>query len=187
MCRKHDIQLLYHNHFAEFSKFGNETVYEILMNNVDPEFLKIQLDTYWVMRAGENPVEVMEKYGNRVRIIHQKDFPASEIGKVNILSSYEKNLKEARGLPENTEAGRKSLSARELDEKVLKVLMADLRPSEFTEIGTGIMDIQKIIDAANTGCNPEYIVLEQDCTQMDELESIKLSMENFKKYSGIEW
>jgi sugar phosphate isomerase/epimerase len=187
MCAKHDIQLLYHNHFAEFRKFGNETVYEILMNNVDPVLLKIQLDTYWVMRSGVDPVEVMKKYGERVRMIHQKDFPAFAVEQMNMLASYERNIQAAKGLPEDTVSGRKNLSARELDESVLKVLLAELDPATFVEIGAGIMNIQKLIDVANEFCRPEYIILEQDFTKFDELESIRISMDNLKKYRGIDW
>ena len=33
----------------------------------------------------------------------------------------------------------------------------------------------------------EYIVLEQDATKLDELESIRRSMEGFRRFQGIEW
>lgn len=49
------------------------------------------------------------------------------------------------------------------------------------------MDIQSIIDAANTYCGAEYIVLEQDYSQHDEIESIHISMDSFKKFNGVEW
>ena len=52
--------------------------------------------------------------------------------------------------------------------------------SAFTEIGTGIMPIQEIIDAANNYTDSKYIILEQDFTQMSsEIESIR------KKHGGI--
>jgi sugar phosphate isomerase/epimerase len=187
ICAGYGIQLLYHNHFAEFRKFEGETVYDILMSHVDPALLKIQLDTYWAMRGGADPAELMKKYGDRVRILHQKDFPGWAADQMNMLAAYERNLQAARDLPADTEEGRKSLSARELDERVLKVLLAELDPATFVEIGTGIMDIQKLIDTANNYCQTEYIILEQDHTQLDEMDSIQLSMDNFKKFGGIQW
>ena len=63
----------------------------------------------------------------------------------------------------------------------------DVRPETFTEIGTGVMDIQAIIDTANEYCGSEYIVLEQDYSQHDELESIAISMDSFRKFKGVEW
>ncbi|MDR1206238.1 MAG: sugar phosphate isomerase/epimerase [Peptococcaceae bacterium] len=186
MCAQYGIQLLYHNHFAEFRKFDGETVYDILMNHVDPALLKIQLDTYWAMRGGADPADLMKKYGGRVRVLHQKDYPEWAMDRMNMLTAYERNLQEAaKDLPADTEEGRKSLSARELDERVLKVLLAELDPATFVEIGTGIMDIQKLIDTANNYCQTEYIILEQDHTQLDEMDSIRVSMDNFKKFSGI--
>lgn len=49
------------------------------------------------------------------------------------------------------------------------------------------MDIQKIIETALEIGSIEYIVLEQDETKLDQLESIRLSMEGFRKFEGIVW
>ena len=48
------------------------------------------------------------------------------------------------------------------------------------------MDIQSIIDAANE-LGAEYIVLEQDATQLTQLESVEISMNAFKKFEGLDW
>ena len=47
-------------------------------------------------------------------------------------------------------------------------------------------DIQSIINAANE-IGAEYIVLEQDQTQLTQMESIKISMESFHKFEGLDW
>ena len=58
----------------------------------------------------------------------------------------------------------------------------------FTEIGTGIMPIQDIINAANTYTDAQYIILEQDATRMPtQMDSIEKSMEGFRKFDGISW
>lgn len=49
------------------------------------------------------------------------------------------------------------------------------------------MDIQKIIDTANELGSVEYIILEQDYSKYDQLKSIQISMDAFRKYKGIEW
>ena len=50
------------------------------------------------------------------------------------------------------------------------------------------MPIQSIIDAANEYTDAKYIILEQDATRMPtQIDSIKKSMEGFKKFTGIEW
>ena len=61
------------------------------------------------------------------------------------------------------------------------------KPTDFVEIGTGIMDIQAIIDAANE-VGVKYITLEQDMTLLDEIDSVTLSMKNFReKYKNLDW
>lgn len=63
-----------------------------------------------------------------------------------------------------------------------------IRNTAFTEIGTGIMPIQQIIDAANQYTAAEYIILEQDYTRMEsQFASVQKSMEAFRKYTGISW
>ena len=56
----------------------------------------------------------------------------------------------------------------------------------FAEVGNGILPIQDYINVGNK-LGVEYILLEQDLTAIDELESIRISMSAFKKFTGIEW
>lgn len=184
MCKQYGIQLLYHNHFAEFRKFGQQSAYEILMQETDPQLLKIQLDTYWAMRGGEDPIALLKQYKSRVKVIHQKDYPKGKDESLNMLVAYEKNLQEVSRLAKQDDT---HWTARQKDEKALEILLAHLDTSTFVEIGTGIMDIQQIISTAQEHCGCEYIILEQDFTQMDEFDSIQLSMDHFKKYDHIEW
>jgi sugar phosphate isomerase/epimerase len=162
-CRTAGMEFLYHNHYQEFQTFGRETVYELLMNNTDPALVKIELDTYWTMRAGQDPAALLKKFGKRVRLVHQKDFPKGAEDRLNLLASRA-----------NARIDMESFSA-------------SIAPDTFTEIGTGVIDIQKIIDTANSACESAYIVLEQDHSRYDELESIRISMESFRRFKGIEW
>lgn len=164
-CKAAGMGFLFHNHFHEFQKFGDETAFDILMNNTQPDLMGVELDTYWVMRAGVDPVDVMKKQGSRVKLIHQKDFTKGYEDVVNILAVAEK-------------------AGETID---MNCFMKYVDGNTFTEIGTGTMDIQSIIDAANQYCQSEFIMLEQDATKLDELESLRLSMKNFKNYTGISW
>jgi hypothetical protein len=69
----------------------------------------------------------------------------------------------------------------------MDVFAATINPLCFTEIGTGVLPIQDIINAAAEAPNLEYIILEQDVTQLGEIQSIQTSMEAFRKFSGIVW
>jgi len=164
-CADAGITLLYHNHFHEFQMFGEQSVYDIFMSHTDPDLVKIELDTYWALRGGQDPLDLLEQYGKRVRLIHQKDFPEA--------------LKEQINLIDVVNRGDICVDYEYFESVVSK--------DAFTEIGTGLMDIQRIIDKGNEACGCEYIILEQDYTALDEMESIHVSMENFKKFEGIRW
>ena len=63
----------YHNHSAEFKKFGDVTAFDYLFGNTDPNLVKIQLDVGWVTVAGHDPIAILEKYKGRVVSLHVKD------------------------------------------------------------------------------------------------------------------
>ena len=68
------IQLCYHNHDFEFNKFGGDTYgFDALFAAADPDLLMVEMDTFWVKKAGESPAEYVRKYKNRVPLVHLKD------------------------------------------------------------------------------------------------------------------
>jgi sugar phosphate isomerase/epimerase len=165
ICAEAGMSLLYHNHFHEFQLFDGTSVIDLLLGNTDPALVNLELDTYWAMRGGADTVAFLKKYGERVPLIHQKDYPAQYKDEINLIDKvHQSNAK--------------------VD---MQYFMGVVSDKTFTEIGTGIMDIQGIIDAGNTYCKSEYIILEQDYTEHDEFESIKISMQSFKKFTGITW
>ncbi len=165
MCRERGMRFYYHNHYQEFQVFGDKTVYEIIMENTDPNLVFIEPDTYWVMRGGQDAIELIKKYKDRLVLLHQKDFPKDAPQPLNMFDGI---LNKAANIN-------------------MDVFAATINPLCFTEIGTGVLPIQDIIDAAAAAPNLEYIILEQDATQLGELQSIKTSMEAFRKFSGIIW
>jgi sugar phosphate isomerase/epimerase len=71
--------LMVHNHNVEFQEsFGGQTVYDILMANTDPKNVVFQMDIYWATNGGglDNPVNVLERYGDRIKLFHVKDMGA---------------------------------------------------------------------------------------------------------------
>ena len=163
-CKEAGMQFLYHNHFHEFHKFDGECAMDTLLANTDEENVGLELDTFWVMRGNADPIEFMKKYKGRIKLVHQKDY--------------------TKGMEDQMDAFKLLEGSDKIDFDAFMKVNDD---RVFAEIGTGIMNIQEIIDTANEYCKSEYIVLEQDATLKDELESISISMEQFKKFSGIQW
>lgn len=158
------LKFYYHNHFHEFQTFGGKTVEDLIYENTDPALVNIQLDTYWAARGGADPVALIDRYAGRLVSLHQKDF-----------------AKDA-GEPVNLFAGRIDPASR-IDHATHQ---KNRHVGTFAEVGTGILDIQSYIDAGNKA-GVDMIYLEQDLTKLDELESVRISMEQFHQYSGIEW
>jgi sugar phosphate isomerase/epimerase len=81
--------LMVHNHDIEFEEvFGDQTVFDILMANTDPKNVVFQLDIYWATNGGglDTPVDVLERYGNRVQLFHVKDMAAGPFpGRIEIV------------------------------------------------------------------------------------------------------
>lgn len=90
LCKKAGLKVGYHNHGFEFEKHGNQTGLDILLTNTDPNLVHFELDLYWAVYAGQNPVELFKKYPNRFKMWHVKDMDKTnrdwntEIGKGSI-------------------------------------------------------------------------------------------------------
>lgn len=163
MCKDRGMGFHYHNHFQEFQKIDGKYVIDWILELTDPGLVDFELDTFWAMRGGVDPVAMIERYKDRLVMLHQKDFAKDAEQQINLFNGVvDPNVPVTR-----EDFGKSSMSC-------------------FTEVGTGIMDIQGIIDTANT-THIKYITLEQDYTRRSEFESIAMSMEAFKKYHGVEW
>ena len=182
---------LYHNHQFEFRTICGKMIMDYLLENTDPDYLSFELDTFWTMRAALDPVEMLKHFGKRVKLVHQKDFAWDSLQEINLigLTPEERELApgELVGMNGNSSyaknGGRHTASEDEAQAEYQR-----RRMSSFTEIGSGIMPIQRIIDAANEYTDAKYIILEQDATRMpSQIDSIMKSMEGFKKFTGIEW
>jgi sugar phosphate isomerase/epimerase len=76
--KANELTLCYHNHAFEFDKFGGDVyAYDVLFDETDPELVKVEMDAFWVTKAGEDPVAYLKKYKNRVPLIHVKDMTAA--------------------------------------------------------------------------------------------------------------
>ncbi len=64
----------YHNHNFDFNNLnGTVPYYDIFMKGMDPELMTFEIDLYWAIKAGQDPVEMFNKYPGRFQIFHLKD------------------------------------------------------------------------------------------------------------------
>lgn len=72
-CKKSGIQLCYHNHAFEFDSQDGKLPYDILLNQTEKNLVKMEMDMYWVSKAGKDPVELINQHPGRFPLFHMKD------------------------------------------------------------------------------------------------------------------
>ena len=71
MLKEHGMRLHYHNHADEF--FSNQDGLISMIEYLNRTELMIEPDVYWLSVAGIDPVEFIEKYKDRISMVHLKD------------------------------------------------------------------------------------------------------------------
>jgi sugar phosphate isomerase/epimerase len=72
-CRSADVQFAYHNHDFEFERLEGEIPFDLLLARTDPELVAIELDLFWIIDAGSDPLTYFETHPGRFRLCHVKD------------------------------------------------------------------------------------------------------------------
>lgn len=73
ICRKNGIRFAYHNHDYTFTPLENKIPQNILLDNTDKDLVDFEIDIYWVVTAGQDPITWLKKYPNRFKLVHIKD------------------------------------------------------------------------------------------------------------------
>jgi len=78
-CAAKGLMFGYHNHDKEFSTvIDSVTVYDFMLQNTDPAKVMFQIDLYWCVIGGKNPVDYFTNYPGRFYLWHIKD--EAEVG-----------------------------------------------------------------------------------------------------------
>ena len=105
--KKAGLQLGYHNHNFEFKMFGPVSGYDEFLRLTDPALVKLELDCGWMTVAGQDPVAYLNKYPDRYRLLHLKDFRKGFTPRTTLM---DKNP----GAPVPTELGRGAIDYRRI-------------------------------------------------------------------------
>jgi sugar phosphate isomerase/epimerase len=72
--KKAGIQLAYHNHWIEFVPLDDGKLpYDVLLENLDPNLVKMEMDLGWITVGGQDPVKYFQRYPGRFVMVHVKD------------------------------------------------------------------------------------------------------------------
>jgi sugar phosphate isomerase/epimerase len=73
ICKKNGIRLNYHNHDFEFEKLDGVVAYDLMLKELDPKLVGMEMDLYWVHVANQSPLDYFAKYPGRFEQWHVKD------------------------------------------------------------------------------------------------------------------
>jgi sugar phosphate isomerase/epimerase len=74
IMKEHGIKFGYHNHNFEFNTIdGIVPYYDIFLKEMDKDLITMEIDLFWAVKAGQNPVDIFNKYPGRFELFHLKD------------------------------------------------------------------------------------------------------------------
>ena len=153
------IDLYYHNHHIEFMKLENgKYLLDVLRENAP--HLGFELDTHWIHRGGENPVEFIKKYAGSVRLLHLKDYKIANVEMPDMSNGF--------------------------DMKAFATAFFD-KPVRFAELGAGNLPLKACIEAGLAG-GAEYFLIEQDDSYgRDPFDCLKDSRDHLISLGYADW
>jgi sugar phosphate isomerase/epimerase len=70
---KHGIKFFYHVHGFEFQPYQNGTLLDLMMKETKPKLVCYEMDIFWIVFPGRDPVKLLKQYGHRWELMHLKD------------------------------------------------------------------------------------------------------------------
>jgi sugar phosphate isomerase/epimerase len=144
------IGLYYHNHHIEFAKYDGRFLLDVIADRAPS--MGLEIDVHWVQRGGLDPVRTLQKYGDRVAMVHLKDY------RIGRLPAEAFEALQRRDIP--------------------AFMAAFTGVVQFAEVGEGTLDFTSIVDeSARIGA--KYLLVEQDDLYgRTPLECLKTSHDN---------
>lgn len=72
------LKMGYHNHAFEFKQVEGQVIFDVMLQELDPKLVSIEMDLFWVVNAGQDPLKYFEKYPGRFEQWHVKDMDKAD-------------------------------------------------------------------------------------------------------------
>jgi sugar phosphate isomerase/epimerase len=76
LCRNEGLRFGWHNHAFEFEKIDGTVPLDVLLEETDPELVAFELDLFWTIAGGADPIDYFERFPGRFPLCHVKDMTA---------------------------------------------------------------------------------------------------------------
>ncbi|MBS4210190.1 sugar phosphate isomerase/epimerase [Bacillus sp. FJAT-50079] len=153
---EHGIELYYHNHHIEFQQYDGKYLIDMMREGTSK--LGFELDVHWIHRGGADPVDVINRFENRISLLHLKDY---RIGQLDMSALDPKDMS--------------------------KFMQAFTNIIEFAEVGEGSLDMKSIIDAGLASGSKYFLVEQDNVYGRDPFDCLETSAENLRKLGYADW
>lgn len=72
-AKRAGLRFAYHNHDFEFVSLGGQIPYDVLLAETDPGQVALELDLFWITKAGQDPLTYFARHPGRFEMVHVKD------------------------------------------------------------------------------------------------------------------
>lgn len=69
---KAGFKFFYHTHGYEFQPYEKGTLFDLMLADTNPAFVNFQMDVFWIVHSGGDPVKFLAKFPNRWPLMHIK-------------------------------------------------------------------------------------------------------------------
>jgi hydroxypyruvate isomerase len=70
---KANLRFAYHNHDIDFAPLDRLLPFDVLLDATDPKLVGFELDLYWIVRSGQDPLRYFNRWPGRCKLVHVKD------------------------------------------------------------------------------------------------------------------
>lgn len=78
VCNRSGMRFGYHNHAFEFETMEGRKPYDLMLQELDPKNVSMEMDIYWVVRGGADPLQYFDQYPGRFDQWHVKDMDKND-------------------------------------------------------------------------------------------------------------
>jgi len=81
ISKQYGLRMAYHNHAFEFDKVEGEVMYDVMLKELDPSLVAMEMDIYWVAFANQDPLTLFKNNPGRFELWHVKDMDKTDRSK----------------------------------------------------------------------------------------------------------
>jgi sugar phosphate isomerase/epimerase len=97
-CQRAGLQFCFHGENFDFHKSGTIVPYDELLGRCDKSLVRLEMDCYWIARAGQDPVAYLNRYANRISMLHIRDLARGVAPTVDLENAQEAEVALGEGI-----------------------------------------------------------------------------------------